>query len=172
MQKTDPVFDALRRRIMNARRLALVGIGDELVPPDRLGMYSAREIGRHHLPGVEVFLAGTVPESVTGPLRRYQPDHVLFLDAADMGIRPGTIAIIEPGQIHASLVVSTHVLPLTVVMDYIKRDSGAEVTLLGIQPDLTRSDKVLSDEDMAYLGRNLLLLLQILRDREESQSGI
>jgi hydrogenase 3 maturation protease len=165
MQNTDPVFDALRRRIKN--RLALVGIGDELIPPDRLGMYSAREIGRRHLPGVEVFLAGTVPESVTGPLRRYQPDHVLFLDAADMGTSPGTIAILEPGQIHASL-VSTHILPLTVVMDYIERDSGAEVTLLGIQPDLTGSEKDLSDEDMAYLGRNLRQLAQILCDRQGS----
>ena len=166
MQNTDPVFDALRRRIKNARRLALVGIGDELIPPDRLGMYSAREISGHHLPGVEVFLAGTVPESVTGPLRRYQPDHVLFLDAADMGTRPGTIAIIQPGQIHASL-VSTHVLPLSVVMDYVERDSESGVTLLGIQPDLKRADKDLSDEDMAYFTRNLLLLLQILRNRQE-----
>ena len=116
-----------------------------------------------YLPGVEVFLAGTVPESITGPLRRYQPEHVLFLDAADMGARPGTIAVIEPEQIHASL-VSTHVLPLSVVMDYVEQETGAGVTLLGIQPDLTRTDKDLSDEDMAYLGRNLLLLSQILRD--------
>jgi len=165
MQNTDPVFDALRRRIMNARRLALVGIGDELVPPDRLGMYSAREIGRHHLPGVEVFLAGTVPESVTGPLRRYQPDHVLFFDAADMGARPGTVAVIEPEQIHTSL-VSTHVLPLSVVMDYVEQETVAGVTLLGIQPDLTGADKDLSDEDMAYLIRNLRRLFQILCDRQ------
>jgi len=165
MQNTDPVFDAVRRRINNSRRLAIVGIGDELIPYDRLGMYTAREIDQHHQPGVEVFLAGTVPESVTGPLRRYQPDHVLFFDAADMGARPGTIAMIEPGQIHASL-VSTHVLPLPVVMDYIERESGAGVTLFGIQPDLTSADKDLSDEDMAYLTRNLDQLFQILCERQ------
>ena len=165
MQNTDPVFDTLRRRIEYALRLAIVGIGDELIPPDRLGMYSAREIGQHHLPGVEVFLAATVPESVTGPLRRYRPDHVLFLDAADMGARPGTVAVIEPEQIHASL-VTTHVLPLSVVMDYVEQEIVAGVTLLGIQPDLTRADKDLSDEDMAYLGRNLWLLSQILLDRQ------
>ena len=130
----------LRQRIKNAKRLAIVGIGDELIPPDRLGMWAARKIEKHHLPGVEVFLAGTVPESITGPLRRYQPGHVLFLDAADMGTRPGTIAIIEPEQVQASL-VSTHVLPLTVVMDYVERETGAGVTLLGIQPNLTGADQ-------------------------------
>ena len=82
-----------------------------------------------------------------------------------MGARPGHIAVIGPERIQASL-ISTHVLPLTVVMDYIEREIGTGVTLLGIQPDLTGADKDLSDEDLKYLGRNLLSLSQILRDRQ------
>ena len=164
MQNAPLLSDALKPGIKNTRRLAIIGVGDELMPPDRLGMYAAREIGKQHLSGVRVFFAGTVPESITAPLRRYRPGHMLFLDAADMGVRPGTIAVIEPEQVQASL-ISTHVLPLPVVMDYVGQETGAGVTLLGIQPDLTRSDKDLSDEDLAYLGRNLLALSQILRDR-------
>ena len=165
MKDAAPLSQTLQPRIINAKKLAIVGIGDELIPPDRLGMFAAREIDRQQIPCVRVFLAGTVPESITGPLRRYQPDHVLFLDAADMGARPGTIAVIEPEQIHASL-VTTHVLPLSVVMDYVEQEIVAGVTLLGIQPDLTSADKDLSDGDLAYRIRNLLLLLQILRDRQ------
>jgi hydrogenase 3 maturation protease len=164
MQSTDPVFDTLRRRIKNARRLAIVGIGDELIPPDRLGMFIARKIGEHQIPGVRIFFAGTVPESITGPLRGFQPGHALFLDAADMGARPGTIAVIGPEQIPAHL-ISTHVLPLSVVMEYVEQQIGTGVTLLGIQPDLTGPDKDLSDEDLTYLNRNLQSLSQILRDR-------
>jgi hydrogenase 3 maturation protease len=164
MPDADPLSATLQRRIKKARRLAIVGIGDELLPPDRPGMYAAKDIERQQLPGVHVFFAGTVPESVTGPLRRYRPGHVLFLDAADMGVRPGTIAVIEPEQIQASL-ISTHVLPLSVVMDYVEQEIDAGVTLLGIQPDLSGSDKDLSPEDLAYLGRNLRLLAHILRNR-------
>jgi len=164
MQNTDSLFNILRRRIQNAKRLAIVGIGDELIPPDRLGMLTARELEQQHLPGVRFFFAGTVPESITGSLRRYQPGHILFLDAADIGARPGTIAVIEPDQLQASL-ISTHVLPLSVVMDYLERETGAGVTLMGIQPDLTGFDKDLSGDDRMYLERNLLLLSQILRDR-------
>jgi len=164
MKDAAPLSQTLQPQIKNAKKLAIVGIGDELIPPDRLGMFAAREIDRQQIPCVRVFLAGTVPESITGPLRRYRPDHVLFLDAADMGAGPGTVAVIGPEWIHASL-LSTHVLPLSVVMDYVERETGAGVTLLGIQPDLTGSDKDLSDDDLAYLGKNLLLLSQILMDR-------
>jgi hydrogenase 3 maturation protease len=165
MQDTDLVFATLRRRVKNAHRLAILGIGDELNPPDRPGMFAAREIEQQHLPGVTVFLAGTVPESITGPLRRYRPDHVLFLDAADMGALPGTIAVIEPEHIPATL-VSTHVLPLSVVMEYVERETGAGVTLLGIQPNLSGADRDLTDQDQAYLDRNLRLLSQVIRDRQ------
>ena len=165
MENADLLSGSLAGRIKNTGRLAIVGIGDELNPHDRLGMFAAQVIGEQKIPGGEVFLAGTVPESITGPLRRYRPDHVLFLDSADMDARPGAIALIEPEQIHASL-LSTHVLPLPVVMEYVERETGAGVTLLGIQPDLSGTDKDLSDEDLANLDRNLRLLSRILRDRQ------
>ena len=164
MEDTDPVSDALKRRIKNARRLVVIGIGDDLIPADRLGMSAAREIDRLHLPDVKVFFAGTVPESITGTLRRYRPEHVLFLDAAEMGRRPGTIAVIAPGEIQARL-VTTHALPLPVVMDYVEREIGTGVTLLGIQPDCTNPERSLSDDDQVFLERNLQLLSAILRDR-------
>src|SRR5512137_1039259 len=101
MQEADPISETLRQRIRGAKNLAVVGIGDELSPPDRLGMYGAREIEQQHLPGVKVFFAGTVPESITAPLRRYRPGHVLFIDAADMRAKPGTIALIDSEQVAA-----------------------------------------------------------------------
>jgi hypothetical protein len=52
-------------------------------------------------------------------------------------------------------------------MDYIGRETGAGVTLLGVQPDLTGPDKDLSPEDLAYLGQNLQAVSQIVRDRLE-----
>ncbi|MDD1690061.1 MAG: hydrogenase 3 maturation endopeptidase HyCI [Methanoregula sp.] len=164
MEKAAPFSDTLQHRIKNARRLAVVGIGDELIPADLLGISAARMIEQQHLPGIQVFFAGTVPESITGPIRRYRPEHVLFLDAAEMGEPPGTIAVIAPGQVQASL-LSTHALPLTVVMEYVERETGAGVTLLGIQPGHRNPENDLSDEDQAYLDRNLRQLFTILEKR-------
>ncbi len=153
----------LRYRLATARRIAIVGIGDEYSIVDRLGMEAAREIEGMHLLGVRVFFAGTVPESMTGPLREFHPDHVLLLDAADMGNPPGTIAIIDQERIPAGY-FSTHALPLSAVMEFIENDSGAAVTLIGIQPGMTSYDGVLYPEEQALLHRNLTELSGILRE--------
>jgi hydrogenase 3 maturation protease len=151
----------LERRLQGARRIAIVGIGDELSPLDCLGMKTARELEGLRFPGVMVVLAGLLPESMTGPLRLFRPDAVLFLDAAEMGARPGTIAIIEPGAIQAIL-FSVHVLPLPVVMEFVERDLGTEVLLLGIQPDTARAG-AFSPQDEAHFAGYRAALLSVLR---------
>jgi len=159
---------SLRLRLQGARRIAIVGVGDELLPFDQLGMVAAKKIDQLHLGNVKVFCAGTVPESVTGPVRRFRPDHTLFLDAADMGAQPGTIAVIDQQDIQADL-FSTHVLPLPVVMEFLAQESGTGVTLLGIQPDRLEPDKGLSGSDEELFNRNLEILSSVLGDRQMQQ---
>lgn len=151
----------LQRRLKGAKRVAVVGVGDELNVHDRLGMLAAKEVEGLHLETVRVFLAGTVPESVTGPIRRYKPDVVLLLDAADMGARPGSVALVEPDEIRASL-LSTHALPLSVVMDFLGKDTGAKVILIGIQPDLGAQGFSPAGPEQAGLTRLLVSIFHVL----------
>jgi hydrogenase 3 maturation protease len=144
--------EVLRIRLSRAQRLAVIGIGDELLPADRLGMAAARALESRNLPGIRVFLAGTMPENLTGPVRAFQPDHILFVDAAEMGAVPGSAAVIEPGDVPANL-VSTHALPLPVVMEYLAEETGAQVTLIGIQPDFTHAGAELSREESMGVDR-------------------
>ena len=151
----------LRERLTGARRVAVVGIGDPLLPYDRLGMLAAEAIAALHLPGIRVFLAGTVPESMTGPIRRFRPDHVLFLDAAEMGVPPGTVAIVEPEGIHATL-FSTHVLPLSVLMEFLEKDAHTRVTLIGIEPDIQARGRKPTHREEEGLQHLLTVLKRIL----------
>lgn len=153
----------LRQRLGTARLIAIVGIGDKNSAVDRLGMDMAREIERHHLPGVRVFFAGTVPESMTGPLREFHPDHILLVDAADMGSSPGTVAVIDPDRIPTGH-FSTHALPLSAVMEFIEKDIGVNVTLIGIQPDLSRHNEGRSHEGQDFLDRNIAELVGVIRE--------
>jgi hydrogenase 3 maturation protease len=163
-QITGDLETILRTRLKDAHRIAVIGIGDDLSSIDCLGMYAAGEIEKLHLSSIRVFFAGTVPESMTAPIRRFEPDHVILLDSADLNARPGTIAVINPGKIQANL-VSTHVLPLSAVMKFIADDSKTRVTLLGIQPDLTVPVKGMADKDREFLQQNLHELSEILQDR-------
>ena len=163
MKQVSPLaFDwLLRQRLGTAQRIAIVGIGDENSAVDRFGMEAAREIERQHLSGVRVFFAGTEPESMTGPLREYRPDHILLLDAADMGSQPGTVAFIDPERIPAGH-FSTHALPLSAVIKFIEKDTGAKVTLVGIQPDLSRDEMGLAPDGRDLLNRDLAELFAFL----------
>ncbi len=155
-------FEArLRRRLQGAKRIAVVGIGDELNVHDRLGILAAREIEGLHLEHLRVFFAGTVPESVTGPVRKYKPDAVVLLDAADMGVRPGSVALVQPDEISASL-LSTHALPLSVVMEFLTKDTGARVLLIGIQPDLMATGFSPASAEHAGLTRLLVSIFHVL----------
>lgn len=153
----------LRQRLGAARRIAIVGIGDEHSGFDRIGMLVARQIDGMHIPGVRVFFAGIVPESMTGPIRTFQPDHVVLIDAAGMGAPPGTIAVIDPERISGEH-FSTHALPLSAVMEFIEHDAGTTVTLLGIQPGNNRNEAGLSFEGEELLHRNLTALTEILQE--------
>lgn len=160
-----PEFEAdLAKRLRGVRRLAVVGIGDELLPSDRLGMLAAREVQGIRLPNVLVLLAGTTPESFTAPARRFRPDHVLLLDAADMGARPGTVGIIAPDRV-AGARFSTHALPLSVVMGYLEETVKAPVVLVGIQPDLGVQGPTPTPAEQAGLTRIVATLQRLLGER-------
>ena len=157
-----PGFEAaLGGRLSGARSLAVVGVGDELSPHDRLGILAAGRIGCLSLPGVQVFIAGTMPESITAPVRRAKPSHILFIDSAAMGKPPGTLGIIDACDVHGDLLI-THALPLPVVMEYLEREAKAPVTLVGIQPDLAASGEKPTPAEEQGIGKLTALLEEIL----------
>lgn len=115
-------------------RLALLGIGNELSADDGAGVLVARAL-RARLGLQKEYLvleAGTVPENFGGPLRRFQPDLVLMVDAVQMDASPGTIVWLDWQQIDG-LSASTHTLPPSVLATYLVSELKCQVALLGIQ---------------------------------------
>jgi hydrogenase 3 maturation protease len=60
-----------------------------------------------------------------------------MLDAADMAAAPGSLGLLRPEQVKGQR-YSTHAMPLSLVMDYLEKELGAAVVLVGIQPDPVR----------------------------------
>jgi hydrogenase 3 maturation protease len=122
----------------------VVGIGQELRGDDAVGVRTARRLvkrqragGREALRPASLFLlvveAGPVPESCTGPLRRFAPDLVILVDAADMGEMPGAVRWLDCTEADAAA-GSTHSLPLSLFARFLGEEFGCQVALLGIQP--------------------------------------
>lgn len=86
--------------------------------------------GQEHILLVE---AGPVPENFTGPLRRFSPGLVLFVDAAQMNEPPGTVRLVDWREASGISAV-THSMPIYVLAGYLASELGCVVALLGIQP--------------------------------------
>lgn len=138
-------------------RIAIVGIGNTLRSDDAAGILIARRLMESRflrdLDSVTVIDAGHAPENSTAQLRRFAPDIVLLVDAADMGEQPGIIRLIEMEEIEG-LSASTHSLPLSMLSRYLNWELKCEVILLGIQPESIDvgemvSNSVLQSVDLA-----------------------
>jgi hydrogenase 3 maturation protease len=85
---------------------------------------------------------GTAPESYTSVIRRHQPDLLILIDAADMGLTPGVLRAITPEKI-SILSFSTHNMPLSMFISYVEEFCG-EILLIGVQPEQTEMGNGLS----------------------------
>lgn len=146
---------------MRNARVAFVGIGSELSGDDAIGLLTARKI--NHAIGqqenVLVLEGGTLPESTSGPLRRFNPDLVIFIDAAELGKPAGTIELIDVERISGAS-FSTHSMPLKVMMEFLAMELHCEMLLIGVQPEvidfgmpISRSGKRAATRVAAELSR-------------------
>lgn len=116
-------------------RIAIVGIGQELLGDDAAGLkvVQALKPALAHIRSVLVIEGGQAPENQTGVLRRFEPDLVLLVDAAEMGAASGEVRWLTQSQIDA-LSASTHTLPLSMIAQFLSAELNCEVALVGIQP--------------------------------------
>lgn len=77
--------------------------------------------------------AGIAPENQTGPIRRFAPDLVVMIDAAQMDEPPGTIRWLDWAETDG-LSASTHTLPPYLLAKFLAAETGCAVGLIGIQP--------------------------------------
>lgn len=119
----------------DALRIAVVGIGNELNGDDAAGVMVIRSLEAALEPRPHFLLVdgGPAPENVTGPLRRFQPDLVLLIDAAYLEQPPGSIAWVD-WENTEGFSASTHTLPPHVFAEYLIRETGCQVGVIGVQP--------------------------------------
>ena len=128
----------LKQKLENAQRVAVLGIGSELRGDDAAGILTAQQIEKNtrnqtSTSEVRVFIGDTAPENLTGEIKRFQPTHLIIIDAADLDIEPGQAKIINPDTIGGTS-FCTHMLPNSVLADYLKQSFNFELITIGIQP--------------------------------------
>lgn len=121
----------------------LLGIGNDLLGDDGVGPFIAQNL--HHQEWISID-GGIIPENFIHPIRKYQPDAIVIIDAVDMNLKPGSIRIIPPAIIR-DCGIGTHQLPLTFLTDQLGSICN-KVTFIGIQPGTLDPDSPLTDPVM------------------------
>lgn len=164
--------DFLQNNRRAFKRIAIVGIGNELNGDDAVGVLAARSLSRclneqgiavdmkavsglqgqpvadSGGPALLVIDSGPAPEGFTGPLRRFQPDLVIMIDAAELGEPPGTIRWFD-WEAAQGMSGSTHTLPPSMFARYLMTETGCQVLLIGVQPKHLNFDEGISPEARA-----------------------
>jgi hydrogenase 3 maturation protease len=127
----------LKKKLNNAQRVAVLGVGSELRGDDIAGLLAAQQIEKtiteQTMPEIRVFIGETAPENLTGEIKKFQPTHLIIIDAAELNKKPGHIEIMEPQTIGGTS-FCTHSLPLKVIIGYLLESFKFQAIIIGIQP--------------------------------------
>jgi hydrogenase 3 maturation protease len=156
----------LQARLQGAERVFVLGIGMGWKSDDRLGVALARALAKKLPAGPDIRVAsgGEAPENFTGAIRAFAPSHVILLDAVDHRLEPGTVFLAEENSIAIGDMTSHH-LPLRLLMRFIGASIPCRVILVGVQPQNLRPGNRLSSAVKKTLPLLAAFLAETLLER-------
>ena len=126
-------------------RIAFVGLGNELREDDGAGLElverlkSKKEFHKSHF-----IIAERNPENHLQAILSYNPQIVIFIDAAEWGGNPGEIKKFNEDEIsHTDF--STHTFSIKMIQEFLLNQRQMDFMFLGIQPLSTSFRQGISD---------------------------
>ena len=158
--------DSIARQLVdwlaNSKKVVLAGIGNPIRTDDYVGLKIVEDL-KGRLPAKVLLLeAETVPESYLYDIEEFHPSHVLLIDAAFLGLKPGDASLMDAEKIAETSAVTTHLLPLRVFCDYVNQATGAKIALLLVEPKSMDLGEGLSAPVQEAVERLTQILLKLL----------
>jgi len=153
--------------IQQAKKVVILGIGNDLMADDGAGSRIADELRTFLLPqktakALTIINASTAPENYTGVIRRQSPDLILMIDSVDAGKQAGAVTFRDPKKMRSPM-PSSHALPLSSLAEYLESTTRARVIGLGIQAKRIHFGSPLSDEVSSSVREVVEVLGEALR---------
>lgn len=127
-------------------KAVILGIGNPLKGDDGVGPYIIEQLKAYSLKlKAELINAETVPENYIQKLVDSKPDELVIIDAINFGGKPGEVKYFKEVD-SENISISTHNLPPELFINFIKSQTNAEITIIGIQPKSLQFDAPLSEE--------------------------
>jgi len=135
--KGESESDALERALrdllrgVDPRHVAVLCVGNTLCGDDAFGCAVADAVAG--VLGKRVFNGGQAPENELPRIARLDPQAVLLVDAVDFAAAPGTLRVIEPGELRQDS-FDTHTASLGVISSFLRQENDMPILVLAAQP--------------------------------------
>ena len=130
------LHDKLLKRLKNHSRIVFMGVGEEKLSDDGVGPYIVSELLSY---SDECFLfinGATDPMLRMDEVIQFNPSHLVLIDTCTLNAEPGTVALIERENIKELVPISSHTIPLNIVIDLmIEELPRLDVFMIGIVPE-------------------------------------
>ena len=131
------IEESLKNWFSEAQRVVIAGIGNPFRKDDFVGVEIVRNLQNRVSRSIYLIEGETVPESFIDPITKFNPTHILLIDAGLLNLNPGSSRLVDPSKLAKYAAISTHLLPLRIFCDYLKETTDAKISLLVIQPEDT-----------------------------------
>ena len=156
------IEESLKDWFSEAQRVVIAGIGNPFRKDDFVGVEIVRNLQKKVSRSVYLIEAETVPESYIEPITKFNPTHILLIDAGLLNLTPGSSRLVDTAQLAKRTSISTHTLPLRIFCDYLAKTTDAKISLLVIQPKDTSFGEGLTPKLRKTATNLTKLLLNIL----------
>ncbi len=159
------IQDALNKWFTGAERVAVAGIGNPIRRDDFLGVKIVQDLKGKASDKISLLECETVPESSMQEIVDLKPSHVLLIDAAVLGLKPGEARLVFPEQVTTFSAFTTHLLPLRIFCEYVTKMTEAKIALLLIEPANTEFGEGLTPIVEATAEKITKILLELFRSK-------
>jgi len=107
----------LLNKLNGASKIVFMGVGEEKLSDDAVGIYIISELLEFSNEKFLFINAGVDPMSRIEDIIQFETSHLIILDTCTLNKPPGTVAIIERKNIHEYVPISSHTIPIHIVID-------------------------------------------------------
>lgn len=129
------MLEKLLSHLKGAKKMVFMGIGEEKLTDDGVGPYIIAGLLSYTNERFLFINAGVNPMSRIKEIIDFNPSHLVIIDTCTLNDTPGTVAILERENISDYVPISTHTIPIHIVIDLIvDKLPSLKVFMVGIVP--------------------------------------
>jgi hydrogenase maturation protease len=130
------LLEKLLIRLKGAKKVVFMGIGEEKMTDDGVGPFIISELLNDSNDKFLFLNASIDPMSRIEQIVDFKPSHLVILDTCTLSAPPGTVALLERENMSDFIPISSHTIPIHIVIDLIlEKIPKLSVLMIGFVPE-------------------------------------